>query len=184
MTGNRTRLSCNVLSVTCFLMQVRRPSNPAPSNPAQYHRTTPGTTSQWNCRGMPRAGYQRAGSVFRPSPRCSAPETMPDVLARSGRRSGRRRRATWARGAGVADGSRLRGSHRADRLAVLTTEVAGPRVRVAARFAAAVEACDGSGLAAVSEEFELMGDLVAALDTAVHAAMAYRGRGLRASALG
>jgi DNA-binding CsgD family transcriptional regulator len=39
-------------------------------------------------------------------------------------------------------------------------------------------------LAAVSEEFEQMGDLVAALDAAAHAALAYRGKDLRGSALG
>ena len=57
-------------------------------------------------------------------------------------------------------------------------------VALAARFAAALHAGDGAELAAVSEEFEQMGDLVAALDAAAHAAMVYRRRDLRGSALG
>jgi DNA-binding CsgD family transcriptional regulator len=72
----------------------------------------------------------------------------------------------------------------ADRLATLATKVDGPRAGVAARFAAAWEAGDGAELAAVSEEFERMGDLVAAVDAAAHAAIAYRRRELRGSALG
>lgn len=72
----------------------------------------------------------------------------------------------------------------ADRLATLATEMHGPRAGVAARFAAALEAGDGAELAAVSEEFERMGDLVAAVDAAAHAAIAYRRRNLRGSALG
>jgi hypothetical protein len=68
----------------------------------------------------------------------------------------------------------------ADRLATLATQVDGPRAGLAARFAAALEADDGAALAAVSEEFERMGDLVAA----AHAAIAYRRQELRGSALG
>jgi DNA-binding CsgD family transcriptional regulator len=71
----------------------------------------------------------------------------------------------------------------AHRLRELAAIVEGPRVRVAARFAAALEAGDGSELAAVSEEFERMGDLVAAVDSAAHAAIAYRRQDLRGSAL-
>ena len=71
----------------------------------------------------------------------------------------------------------------ADRLATLATKVDGPRAGVAARFAAALEAGDGAELAAVSEEFERMGDLVAAVDAAAHAALAYRREDLRGSAL-
>ncbi len=62
----------------------------------------------------------------------------------------------------------------APRLRELETIVEGPRVGLAARFAAALRAGDGAELASVSEEFERMGDLVAAVDTAAHAAMAYR----------
>jgi DNA-binding CsgD family transcriptional regulator len=72
----------------------------------------------------------------------------------------------------------------ADRLAALATQVDGPRADVAARFAAALAAGDGAELAAVSEEFERMGDLVAAVDAAAHAAIAYRREDLRGSALG
>ena len=72
----------------------------------------------------------------------------------------------------------------ADRLAALATQVDGPRAGVAARFAAALATGDGAELAAVSEEFERMGDLVAAVDAAAHAALAYRRQDLRGSALG
>jgi DNA-binding CsgD family transcriptional regulator len=71
----------------------------------------------------------------------------------------------------------------ADRLATLATKMHGPRAEVAARFAAALEAGDGAELTAVSEEFERMGDLVAAVDAAAHAAIAYRRQNLRGSAL-
>ncbi|ORW86453.1 helix-turn-helix transcriptional regulator [Mycobacterium riyadhense] len=70
------------------------------------------------------------------------------------------------------------------RLRDLAAIVEGPRVGVAARFSAALSDGDGTELAAVSEEFERMGDLVAAIDAAAHAALAYRGRDLRGSALG
>ncbi len=72
----------------------------------------------------------------------------------------------------------------ADRLAALAAQVDGPRAGVAARFAAALATGDGAELAAVSEEFERMGDLVAAVDAAAHAALAYRRQDLRGSALG
>ncbi len=62
--------------------------------------------------------------------------------------------------------------------------VEGPRVGLAARFAAALHDGDAAELAAVSEGFEAMGDLVAAVDAAAHAAMAYRRQDLRGSALG
>jgi DNA-binding CsgD family transcriptional regulator len=70
------------------------------------------------------------------------------------------------------------------RLRELGAIVEGPRVGVAARFAAALRAGDGAELAAVSEEFERMGDLVAAVDAAAHAAVAYRRKELRGSAFG
>ena len=67
---------------------------------------------------------------------------------------------------------------------VLEGIVEGPRVGVAARFAEAL--CDGGAaqLSSVSEEFEHLGDLVAAIDAAAHAALAYRRQGLRGSGLG
>ena len=60
----------------------------------------------------------------------------------------------------------------------------GPRVGVAARFSAALSDGDAAELGAVSEEFEQMGDLVAAVDAAAQAALAYRSQGRRGSALG
>jgi len=72
----------------------------------------------------------------------------------------------------------------APRLRDLEGIVEGPRVGVATRFAEAL--CDGNAaqLASVSEEFERLGDLAAAVDAAAHAALAYRQQGLRGSALG
>ena len=72
----------------------------------------------------------------------------------------------------------------AQRLGDLPAIVEGPRAAVAARFAATLAAGDGPELAAVSQDFERMGDLVAAVDAAAHAAIAYRRNGLRGSALG
>jgi DNA-binding CsgD family transcriptional regulator len=70
------------------------------------------------------------------------------------------------------------------RLSELETIVEGPRVVLAARFAAAV--CDGDAaeLASVSKGFEAIGDQVAALDAAALAAMSYRRQEMRGSALG
>ncbi len=48
----------------------------------------------------------------------------------------------------------------------------------------ALRVSDGAELALVSEEFERMGDLVAAVDAAAHAAAAHRAQGMRGSALG
>jgi len=70
------------------------------------------------------------------------------------------------------------------RLRQLEGIVEGPRVGTAARFAEALHAGDGDELAAVSEQFEDMGDVIAAVDSAAHAAIAYRRRDLRGSALG
>ena len=72
----------------------------------------------------------------------------------------------------------------APRLRELEASVEGPRVGVAARFAAAVRDGDAAELAAVSKGFEAMGDLVAAVDAGAQAAMAYRHQDLRGSALG
>jgi DNA-binding CsgD family transcriptional regulator len=70
------------------------------------------------------------------------------------------------------------------RLHELEMIVDGPRVGVARRFAGALAADDAAELRSVSEDFEVMGDLLAAVDAAAHAAMAYRRRDLRGSALG
>jgi DNA-binding CsgD family transcriptional regulator len=72
----------------------------------------------------------------------------------------------------------------AARLRELESIVEGPRVGLAARFAAALHDDDAAELSAVSEEFERMGDLVAAVDAAAHAAAAYRRKDKRGSALG
>jgi DNA-binding CsgD family transcriptional regulator len=70
------------------------------------------------------------------------------------------------------------------RLRELAAIVEGPRAGVAARFAEALHEDDGAELASVSAEFEDMGDLIAAVDAAAHAAIAYRHKDLRGSALG
>ncbi len=72
----------------------------------------------------------------------------------------------------------------APRLRELEAIVEGPRVGLAARFAEALRDDDAAELAAVSEDFERMGDLIAAVDAAAHAAIAYRRHDLRGSALG
>ena len=72
----------------------------------------------------------------------------------------------------------------AARLHELESTVEGPRVGVAARFAAALRDDDGAELSAVSDDFEQMGDLVAAVDAAAHAALAFRREDKRGSALG
>ena len=70
------------------------------------------------------------------------------------------------------------------RLRELESIVEGPRVGLAARFADALRDGDAAELASVSEEFERMGDPVAAIDAAAHAAIAYRRQDQRGSALG
>jgi DNA-binding CsgD family transcriptional regulator len=70
----------------------------------------------------------------------------------------------------------------APRLRELAAIVEGPRAGLAARFAAGLRDGNGAELAAASEEFERIGDLVAAVDAAAHAALACRRQGLRGSA--
>ncbi|AGB25647.1 response regulator containing a CheY-like receiver domain and an HTH DNA-binding domain [Mycobacterium sp. JS623] len=72
----------------------------------------------------------------------------------------------------------------AARLHVLKTMVEGPRVAAAARFAGALHDGDPAELNGVSEDFEQMGDMVAALDATAHAALEFRRQGMRGSALG
>ena len=72
----------------------------------------------------------------------------------------------------------------APRLKELESIVEGPRVGLAARFAAALRDGDAAELSSVSEEFEHMGDLLAAIDSVAHAALAYRRQDKRGSALG
>jgi DNA-binding CsgD family transcriptional regulator len=71
----------------------------------------------------------------------------------------------------------------APRLRELEGIVEGPRAGVAARYAEALRDGDAAELALVSEEFERMGDLVAAVDAAAQAALEHRRRGLQGSAL-
>jgi DNA-binding CsgD family transcriptional regulator len=69
------------------------------------------------------------------------------------------------------------------RLRELEAVVEGPRAGLAARFAEALSDGDGTELHAVSEDFERMGDLVAAVDAAAHAALAHRRDDRKGSAL-
>jgi DNA-binding CsgD family transcriptional regulator len=71
----------------------------------------------------------------------------------------------------------------APRLGELAAIVEGPRVGVTARFATALAVGDAAELAAVSEDFEQMGDLIAALDAAAHAALAHRRADRKGSAM-
>jgi DNA-binding CsgD family transcriptional regulator len=72
----------------------------------------------------------------------------------------------------------------APRLTELESMVEGPRVKLAARFAAALAGADAPELEEISVEFEQMGDLVAAVDAAAHACTAFRHNEKRGSALG
>ena len=72
-------------------------------------------------------------------------------------------------------------SSRAKRLRELAEIVEGPRAGVAARFTTALSAGDADELALVSNDFEIMGDLVAAIDAAAYAAVAYRRQEARES---
>jgi len=71
----------------------------------------------------------------------------------------------------------------APRLRELESVVEGPRVGLAARFARALRDGDATEMSSLSEEFESMGDVVAATDAAAHAAVRYRAQELRGSSL-
>lgn len=71
----------------------------------------------------------------------------------------------------------------APRLTELASVVEGPRAGLAARFASALRDGDAAELGSVSEEFERMGDLIAAIDAAANAALLYRDQDRRGSAL-
>lgn len=71
----------------------------------------------------------------------------------------------------------------APRLRELESMVEGPRVGLAARFAEGVRDGDAAQLVSLSEEFESMGDCVAAVDAVAHAALAFRRQDKRGSAL-
>ena len=70
------------------------------------------------------------------------------------------------------------------RLTELESIVEGPRAKLASRFAGALADSDAPELEAISAEFEQMGDLVAAVDAAAHACIAFRHGDRRGSALG
>ncbi len=72
----------------------------------------------------------------------------------------------------------------APRLNELASIVEGPRAALAARFATALAEGDAPEMFAVSEEFEKIGDLVAAVDAAAHACITFRQDQLRGSAHG
>lgn len=69
------------------------------------------------------------------------------------------------------------------RLKELQEVVEGPRVVLAARFAVALHSGDAAELTSVSTGFEEIGDIIAAVDAAAHAAVAYRKDERRGSAL-
>ncbi len=69
------------------------------------------------------------------------------------------------------------------RLRALVKIVEGPRVGIAARFADALDRSDAAELDSVSTCFEEIGDLVGAVDAAAYAAVCFRKKNLRGSAL-
>ena len=71
----------------------------------------------------------------------------------------------------------------AARLRALASIVEGPRAGLAARMASALSDGDACELSLASEDFERIGDLVAAVDAAAHAALTFRSQGRRGSAL-
>ena len=71
----------------------------------------------------------------------------------------------------------------AGRLEELATVVEGPRVAVAARYAAVLSRDDAAGLDQVSSDFEAMGDALAAADAVAQAAVAHRRAGRIGSAM-
>ena len=72
---------------------------------------------------------------------------------------------------------------RTDRLRELEALVEGPRVGLAARFSGALAVGDAAEMKELSEEFEAMGDCVAAVDAAAQASIAYRREESRGSML-
>lgn len=70
------------------------------------------------------------------------------------------------------------------RLAELVRVVGGARVKVAAQHAAALVVGDGDELMAASDNYEQIGDLLAAVDAAAQASVAFRQADRRGSALG
>ncbi|PBC35512.1 helix-turn-helix transcriptional regulator [Rhodococcus sp. ACS1] len=79
--------------------------------------------------------------------------------------------------------TRFGDSTTADRLQELAGQVDGPRAPAAAQHATALAAGDAVGLLDASHQFEDMGDLLAAIDAAAHAATTHRHHGRNGSAL-
>ncbi len=102
------------------------------------------------------------------------------MAAETSRANGQFAAEVWCLQTAVQFGDRSCGP----RLGELEAVVEGPRVGVAARFAAGLHDGDAAKLAVVSRQFEDMGDLVAAVDAAAHAGIEYRRQDLRGSALG
>jgi ATP/maltotriose-dependent transcriptional regulator MalT len=73
--------------------------------------------------------------------------------------------------------------HSAGRLAELAKLVEGPRADLVARWAAALDDCDGEALLGVSHDLEAMGDRIAAADAAAHASLEFRRQNRRGPAL-
>lgn len=71
----------------------------------------------------------------------------------------------------------------AGRLRELSSLVEGPRARLAARFAQALADGDATELTSVSDDFEHIGDLIAAMDAAAHAAIIHRQADRKGSSL-
>ena len=69
------------------------------------------------------------------------------------------------------------------RLGELEAIVEGRRMNLAARFASALHGHDAAALASVSDDFEVMGDVIAAMDASAHAATVYSRDGRGAAAL-
>ncbi|GAF46476.1 helix-turn-helix transcriptional regulator [Rhodococcus wratislaviensis] len=79
--------------------------------------------------------------------------------------------------------TRLGDTTTAHRLRELAEQVDGPRAPAAARHATALAAADPDGLLDASHQFENMGDPLAAMDAAAHAATTHRHHGHNGSAL-
>lgn len=95
------------------------------------------------------------------------------TAAEKAREHDQRAREVWC----LQTAAQFDDTHAAVRLAELATFVKGPRVAVAARYAAAVSADDAGGLHQASVDFEAMGDLLAAADAAAQASTSYHRAG-------
>ena len=152
----------------------------------RYHipRTTALAVRGVNWRGSRHARRAGQGAASVPVARLRM-QLGPGV---GGREPGRRQRGDHRRAVGGRKGAAATGNSQPKwsvcrpppssgtvrahlRLRELEGIVEGPRVGVAARFAEALRDGDAAQLASVSEEFERLGDLVAAVDAAAQAAL-------------